>query len=101
MTIEMATHVISVCICIQTMWLQRLVPVIDKYLSHYQAGFRVNSGVKEQLSAVLEVMETTDGTDRISRATDAPSAVHYQESRHAEHHWMAVTQSVGRKRLAE
>ena len=34
-------------------WLHRLVPMIDKHLSHCQGGFRVGSGVKEQLWALI------------------------------------------------
>jgi hypothetical protein len=60
----------------KTMWLQRLVPVIDKHLSHCQGGFRVGSGVKEQLWALLEFMEegATDETERIFCTTDVHKA---------------------------
>ena len=56
----------------KTMWLHRLVPVIDKHLSHCQGGFRVGSGVKEQLWALLEFMEEGDNdeTERIFCTTD-------------------------------
>ena len=56
----------------KTMWLHRLVPVIDKHLSHCQGGFRVGSGVKEQLWALLEFMEEgdTDETERVFCTTD-------------------------------
>ena len=37
----------------KTMWLQRLVLVVDKHFNHCQGGFRVGSGVKEQLWALL------------------------------------------------
>ena len=47
----------------KTMWLQRLVPVIDKHLSHCQGGFRMGSGVKEQLWALLEFMEEADNDE--------------------------------------
>ena len=57
-------------------WLHRLVPVIDKHLSHCQGGFRVGSGVKEQLWALLEFMEEgdTDETERIFCTTDVHKA---------------------------
>ena len=60
----------------KTMWLHRLVPVIDKHLSHCQGGFRVGSGVKEQLWAVLEFMEEgeIEGTNRIFCTTDVHKA---------------------------
>ena len=60
----------------KTMWLHRLVPVIDKHLSHCQGGFRVGSGVKEQLWALLESMEEGDNdeTERIFCTTDVHKA---------------------------
>ena len=60
----------------KTMWLQRLVPVVDKHLSHCQGGFRVGSGVKEQLWALLEFMEEGEdaGSERIFCTTDVHKA---------------------------
>ena len=60
----------------KTMWLHRLVPIVDKHLSHCQGGFRVGSGVKEQLWALLEFMEEgdTDETERIFCTTDVHKA---------------------------
>ena len=60
----------------KTMWLHRLVPIVDKHLSHCQGGFRVGSGVKEQLWALLEFMEEgdTDDTERIFCTTDVHKA---------------------------
>ena len=59
------------------MWLHRLVPVIDKHLSHWQGGFRVGSGVKEQLWSLLEFMGegVTDETERIFCTTGVYKAV--------------------------
>ena len=56
----------------KTMWLQRLVSLVDTHLSHCQGGFRVGSVVKEQLWALLEFMEEGDDdeTERIFRTTD-------------------------------
>ena len=63
----------------KTMWLQRLVSVVDKHLSHCQGGFRVGSGVKEQLWALLEFTEfmeegDNDETERIFCTTDVHKA---------------------------
>ena len=62
----------------KTMWLHRLVPIVDKHLSHCQGGFRVGSGVKEQLwaAALLEFMEEGDNdeTERIFCTTDVHKA---------------------------
>ena len=60
----------------KTMWLQRLVSVVDKHLSHCQGGFRVGSGVKEQLWALLEFMEEGDNDEheRIFCTTDVHKA---------------------------
>ena len=48
----------------KTMWLHRLVPIVDTHLSHCQGGFRVGSSVKEQLWALLDFTEegATDET---------------------------------------
>ena len=60
----------------KTMWLHRIVPIVDKHLSHCQGGFRVGSGVKEQLWALLEFMEEGDNdeTERIFCTTDVHKA---------------------------
>ena len=60
----------------KTMWLHRLVPIVGKHLNHCQGGFRVGSGVKEQLWALLEFMEEgdTDETERIFCTTDVHKA---------------------------
>ena len=37
--------------------------VVDKHLNHCHGGFRVDSGVKEQLWALLEFMEEGDNDE--------------------------------------
>ena len=39
----------------KTMWLQRLVSVVDKHLSHCHGGFRVGSGVKEKTVGFVRI----------------------------------------------
>ena len=58
------------------MMLQRLPTVVNTHLSHCQVGFRVGSGVKEQLWALLEFMEEGDNdeTERIFCTTDVHKA---------------------------
>ena len=58
------------------MMLQRLATVVNTHLSHCQVGFRVGSGVKEQLWALLEFMEKGDNdeTERIFCTTDVHKA---------------------------
>ena len=50
--------------------------MVDKHLSHCQGGFRVGSGVKEQLWALLEFMEEGDNDEheRIFCTTDVHKA---------------------------
>ena len=59
-----------------TMWLHRLVPVIDKHLSRCQGGFRVCSGAKEQLWVLFEFMGEggTDETERVFCTIDVHTA---------------------------
>ena len=61
----------------KTIWLHRLVPAIDKHLSYCHGGFRVDSGVKEQLWALPEFMEEddTDETERLICTADVHKAV--------------------------
>ena len=56
--------------------MERLVLVVDKHLGHCQGGFRVGSGVKDQLWALLEFMEEGDNdeTERVFCITDVHNA---------------------------
>ena len=61
----------------KTMWLQRLVSVVDKHLRHCQGGFMIGFVVKEQLWGLLEFMEEggNDETERIFCTTVVHKAV--------------------------
>ena len=60
----------------KAVWLQKLMSVVGKHLNHCRGGFRVGSGVKEQLWALSEFMEEggNDETERIFCTTDVHTA---------------------------